>query len=312
MASTTPSVADIIRYYSRRIMGEAFTQTSRALEQSEGLKSLFGSDQDGGKQFILELLERHRQRLDRLGIEPLGRRLIRPGRVSPSGSRTASTRLTSPARSGLRAPLDEAEGVPGLAARHQQQVGPLATRMLTTPVARLRPALIELGVSTRRPSPRQHHLAGGARAAGASRRSATARERSVDAGVVGGHQPGVSEADACVPSWTRAGSSAADRLGVTAGSGAAARPAASDGDQGAALGGGLRANQASRDQHERQDAGHRQRAAGDVTEPPCPMNSVWPGHGHGRARTARSSPGIGRAPGRGLRRFARFRRWRTG
>jgi hypothetical protein len=66
-----PDVADTIRYYSRRIMGEAFTQTSRALEQSAGLKTLLGSDQDGGKRFILELLERHRQRLDRLGIEPL-------------------------------------------------------------------------------------------------------------------------------------------------------------------------------------------------------------------------------------------------
>jgi hypothetical protein len=66
-----PGVADVIRHYSRRIMGEAFTQTSRALEQSEGLKTLFGRDQDGGKQFILTLLERHRQRLDRLGIEPL-------------------------------------------------------------------------------------------------------------------------------------------------------------------------------------------------------------------------------------------------
>jgi hypothetical protein len=66
-----PGVADAIRHYSRRIMGEAFTQTSRALEQSEGLKGLFGRDQDGGKQFILTLLERHRQRLDRLGIEPL-------------------------------------------------------------------------------------------------------------------------------------------------------------------------------------------------------------------------------------------------
>jgi hypothetical protein len=66
-----PELADAIRRYSRRIMGEAFTQTSRALEQSEGLKALLGHDADGGKQFILTLLERHRQRLDRLGIEPL-------------------------------------------------------------------------------------------------------------------------------------------------------------------------------------------------------------------------------------------------
>jgi len=65
------SMANTIRAYSRTIMGEAFTQTSRALDQSEGLRSLLGRDADGGKRFILSLLERHRQRLDRLGIEPL-------------------------------------------------------------------------------------------------------------------------------------------------------------------------------------------------------------------------------------------------
>src|SRR5438445_3951784 len=48
-----PDLADAIRRYSRRIMGEACTQTSRALEQSEGLKRLLGHDADGGKQFIL-------------------------------------------------------------------------------------------------------------------------------------------------------------------------------------------------------------------------------------------------------------------
>jgi len=64
-------LADAIRAYSRTIMGEAFTQTSRALDQSEGLRSLLGRDADGGKRFILSLVERHRQRLDRLGIEPL-------------------------------------------------------------------------------------------------------------------------------------------------------------------------------------------------------------------------------------------------
>ena len=52
-------------------MGEAFTQTSRALDRSDGLRSLLADDADGGKHFILNLVERHRQRLDRLGIEPL-------------------------------------------------------------------------------------------------------------------------------------------------------------------------------------------------------------------------------------------------
>jgi hypothetical protein len=49
-----PGVADAIRHYSRRIMGEAFTQTSRALEQSEGLKA--PSVATRRKQFILTLL----------------------------------------------------------------------------------------------------------------------------------------------------------------------------------------------------------------------------------------------------------------
>ncbi|HEY1329963.1 MAG TPA: ferritin-like fold-containing protein [Actinomycetota bacterium] len=64
-------VKERIRGYSRRIVGEAFTQTGRALDASEGLRELLGQDEDRGKRFILTLLERHRQRLDRLGIEPL-------------------------------------------------------------------------------------------------------------------------------------------------------------------------------------------------------------------------------------------------
>jgi hypothetical protein len=66
-----PGLGSSIRAYSRRIMGEAFTQTSRALDRSDGLRSLLADDADGGKHFILSLVERHRQRLDRLGIEPL-------------------------------------------------------------------------------------------------------------------------------------------------------------------------------------------------------------------------------------------------
>ena len=65
------SLKDGIRAYSRRIVGEAFTQTGRALDASEGLRELLSEDEDRGKRFILTLLERHRQRLDRLGIEPL-------------------------------------------------------------------------------------------------------------------------------------------------------------------------------------------------------------------------------------------------
>jgi hypothetical protein len=65
-----PEVAERIRSYTQRIVGEAFTQTARALDQTEGLRTLLGGD-EGGKRFILGLLDRHRVRIDRLGIEPV-------------------------------------------------------------------------------------------------------------------------------------------------------------------------------------------------------------------------------------------------
>jgi len=65
-----PSVAEHIRRYSQIIVGEAFTQTGRALDATQGLRTLLGGE-EAGKRFILSLLDRHRQRLDRLGIEPV-------------------------------------------------------------------------------------------------------------------------------------------------------------------------------------------------------------------------------------------------
>lgn len=65
-----PSNAERIREYSQRIVGEAFTQTGRALEATEGMRALLGGD-EAGKRLVLSLLERHRMRLDRLGIEPV-------------------------------------------------------------------------------------------------------------------------------------------------------------------------------------------------------------------------------------------------
>jgi tRNA-(MS[2]IO[6]A)-hydroxylase (MiaE)-like len=59
-----------IRRYAQRVVGEAFTQTARALDVSPGLRTLLGGDQSG-KLLILSLLAGHRQRLDRLGIEPI-------------------------------------------------------------------------------------------------------------------------------------------------------------------------------------------------------------------------------------------------
>jgi hypothetical protein len=63
-----PSASERIRRYSQRIVGEAFTQTARALEATHGLRRLLGGD-DAGKRLVLTLLSRHRERLDRLGIE---------------------------------------------------------------------------------------------------------------------------------------------------------------------------------------------------------------------------------------------------
>jgi hypothetical protein len=63
-----PGERDRIRRYAQRIVGEAFTQTARAMEATEGMRTLLGGH-EAGKRFVLTLLERHRQRLDRLGIE---------------------------------------------------------------------------------------------------------------------------------------------------------------------------------------------------------------------------------------------------
>jgi len=65
-----PEAMERIREYAQRIVGEAFTQTSRALGATEGLRSLLGGE-EAGKRFVLSLLDRHRQRLDRLGIDPV-------------------------------------------------------------------------------------------------------------------------------------------------------------------------------------------------------------------------------------------------
>jgi len=64
------AAAERIRRYTQRIVGEAVTQTARALDATEGLRSLLGGE-EAGKRFVLGMLDRHRQRLDRLGIEPV-------------------------------------------------------------------------------------------------------------------------------------------------------------------------------------------------------------------------------------------------
>jgi hypothetical protein len=65
-----PGAAERIRRYAARVVGEAFTQTGRALEEVEGLRSLLEEGERTTK-FVILLLDRHRARLDRLGIEPV-------------------------------------------------------------------------------------------------------------------------------------------------------------------------------------------------------------------------------------------------
>jgi hypothetical protein len=65
-----PAASPRIRAYTQRILGEAFTQTGRALVETQGLRTLLGGE-EAGKRFLLSLLDRHRQRLDRLGIDPV-------------------------------------------------------------------------------------------------------------------------------------------------------------------------------------------------------------------------------------------------
>ena len=63
-----PSAQERIAHYARRISGEALTQTRRALNDAPALLELLGGAA-GEKKLLLQLLEGHRLRLDRLGID---------------------------------------------------------------------------------------------------------------------------------------------------------------------------------------------------------------------------------------------------
>ena len=63
-----PGAKERIAHYARRISGEALTQTRRALSDAPALQTLLGGPA-GEKQLLLQLLESHRLRLDRLGID---------------------------------------------------------------------------------------------------------------------------------------------------------------------------------------------------------------------------------------------------
>ena len=65
-----PLASERIRKFSQRVVGEAFTQTSRAIGATEGLRALLGGA-EAGRRFVIQMLDGHRKRLDRLGIEPV-------------------------------------------------------------------------------------------------------------------------------------------------------------------------------------------------------------------------------------------------
>lgn len=62
--------AERVAAYARRIIGEALTQTRRALDETEAVRTLMGGE-EAEKRLLLDLLQRHRGRLDRMGIEPV-------------------------------------------------------------------------------------------------------------------------------------------------------------------------------------------------------------------------------------------------
>jgi tRNA-(MS[2]IO[6]A)-hydroxylase (MiaE)-like len=65
-----PRAGDRVAEYARRIIGEGITQARRALIATGTIRSLLGGE-EGEKRLIIDLWERHRERLDRLGIEPV-------------------------------------------------------------------------------------------------------------------------------------------------------------------------------------------------------------------------------------------------
>lgn len=65
-----PAAADRVAAYIRRVAGEALTQTRRALDSSQTLQEVVG-DEEEQKRLILDMLGKHRRRLDRLGLDPI-------------------------------------------------------------------------------------------------------------------------------------------------------------------------------------------------------------------------------------------------
>lgn len=68
--ASAPGSVERVAAYVRRVAGEALTQTRRALDENETLRGVLGGE-EGQKRILLDLLDKHRRRLDRLGIEPV-------------------------------------------------------------------------------------------------------------------------------------------------------------------------------------------------------------------------------------------------
>jgi hypothetical protein len=65
-----PASTERIASFARRIAGEALTQTRQAMTATLVLFDLLGGE-EAQKELVLKLLEGHRARLDRLGVDPL-------------------------------------------------------------------------------------------------------------------------------------------------------------------------------------------------------------------------------------------------
>ena len=57
--------------YARKVAGEALTHTRRALQATRVLATLMGGAEELEKRMVLDVLENHRARLDRLKIESI-------------------------------------------------------------------------------------------------------------------------------------------------------------------------------------------------------------------------------------------------
>ena len=65
-----PQAGERLARYARRVIGEALTHTPRALDQTDAVRQLLGGE-EGEKRLLLDMLQHHRERLDRMGIEPV-------------------------------------------------------------------------------------------------------------------------------------------------------------------------------------------------------------------------------------------------